>query len=206
VGQAVWISDDLAALPRPVRRELIVGGQKSGKSRRAEQLVQAWLAQSSSHRALVLATARADDAEMRQRIDRHRADRAQRLPGVPTLEEPLELAGAIARHSQPHTLLMVDCLTLWLTQWLMPAPTFEQIEPVAPVFVSQEALFFEAIQSAPGPLVLVSNEIGWGVTPLGPQVRAFVDAQGRLNQRVAQLCERVTLMAAGLPLLLKGGA
>ena len=190
------------------RSELILGGQKSGKSRRAELLAQGWLAQSSHHRALLVATGQPWDDEMRQRIARHQSDRAVRVPGMATVEEPLDLAGAVHQYSTPHTLLVVDCLTLWLTNWTMPAEDrpekFKPNQPPGHGWSAQAALFLEAIESAPGPVVLVGNEIGLGVIPMGREVRAFVDALGVLNQEVAQVCERVTLMAAGLPLTLKG--
>ncbi len=194
------------------RSELILGGQKSGKSRRAELLARHWLAQSSAHDAVLIATAQPWDEEMRQRITRHQEDRAARVPGLRTLEEPLQLAQALTQASQPQTLVVVDCLTLWLTNWLMPA------EPSAPDLASgsvsqdtpaqaaqvQIALLLQAIEQAPGPVIFVGNEIGLGVIPLGRETRAFVDALGVLNQRVAQVCERVSLMAAGLALTLKG--
>ena len=104
-----------------VRSELILGGQKSGKSRRAEMLARQWLDQADDHHAVLIATAQPWDEEMRQRIARHQADRAERVPGMVTVEEPLALAEAIVRISQPHTLVVVDCLTLWLTNLLMPA-------------------------------------------------------------------------------------
>ena len=185
--------------------ELILGGQKSGKSRRAEQLAAAWLAGSSVHRAVFIATAQPWDDEMRARIDRHQRDRAERVPGMLTVEEPLQLAEAVARHSQADTLVVVDCLTLWLTNLLMPAEGQED-RPLAPAEPAQVAQFLDAISAAPGPLVLVGNEIGLGVIPMGREVRAFVDALGSLNQQVAQRCQRVTLMAAGLPLTLKDAA
>jgi adenosylcobinamide kinase/adenosylcobinamide-phosphate guanylyltransferase len=191
------------ALP-VARSELILGGQKSGKSRRAEALAQAWLACSNQHQAVLIATAQPWDDEMRARIARHQAERAQRVPGMRTVEEPLQLAQAISAHSTPQTLIVVDCLTLWLTNWLMPASE-KSIEnmPLAQVQQAQEAMLLEAISNATGPLVLVGNEIGLGVIPMGREVRAFVDALGVLNQSVAQVCQRVTLMAAGLPLTLK---
>ena len=179
--------------------ELILGGQKSGKSRRAEQLAAAWLARSSAHRAVFIATAQPWDDEMRARIDRHQRERAERVPGMLTVEEPLQLAEAIARHSHADTLVVVDCLTLWLTNLAYPQAS-AQAEPAG------VAMFLEAISAAPGPLVLVGNEIGLGVIPMGREVRAFVDALGSLNQQVAQRCQRVTLMAAGLPLTLKDAA
>jgi len=189
------------------RSELILGGQKSGKSRRAELLARQWLAQSPAHRALLVATGQAWDDEMRERIARHQRERAARVPGLATLEEPRDLAGALARHGTPETLVVVDCLTLWLTHWLMPAaaaaPEYEPNRPPAQDWQAQAALFFEAIRQTPGPVVLVGNEIGLGVIPMGREVRAFVDALGALNQQAAQACARVTLMAAGLPLFLK---
>lgn len=202
------------------RSELILGGQKSGKSRRAESLAMAWLAQSTDHRAVFIATARAWDDEMRERIARHRQDRAARLPGMTTVEEPLQLAQAIEAHGRAGTLLVVDCLTLWLTNWLMPATglaepsgrgdendsRFKKKMPQALDASAQVAMVLGAICNTPGPVVLVGNEIGLGVIPLGREVRAFVDALGRLNQEVAQACERVTLMVAGVPVPIKGGS
>lgn len=185
------------------KSELILGGQKSGKSRRGEMLAQHWLAQSPQHRAVMVATARPWDDEMRERIRRHQQDRAERVPGMATVEEPLQLAQAITQHSAAHTLVLVDCLTLWLTNLLMPAPGYESNEPPAQAVPTHTAMILRAIESAPGPVVFVGNEIGLGVIPLGRETRAFVDALGVLNQQVAGACERVTLMAAGLPLTLK---
>ena len=223
--------------PKPLtlaRSELILGGQKSGKSRRAEALARQWLEQSTGHYAVLIATAQPWDDEMRERIQRHQQDRTQRVPGMATVEEPLALAESLAQHSRPDTLVVVDCLTLWLTNLCMPAdwgqrePTeacavghFAQVKeepaqragdteqngqphrPPAPVETAQIAMLLGAIAEAPGPVVLVGNEIGLGVIPMGREVRAFVDALGRLNQDVAATCQRVTLMAAGLPLVLK---
>ncbi|MDF1485329.1 bifunctional adenosylcobinamide kinase/adenosylcobinamide-phosphate guanylyltransferase [Ramlibacter sp. H39-3-26] len=186
--------------------ELILGGQKSGKSRRAELLARGWLAASPAHRAVLVATARYGDEEMRARIARHQAERAARVPGLLSVEEPLRLAEAIARESRPGTLVVVDCLTLWLTNLLMPLQEYEQNRPPALDLPAQTAMLLEAIRQAPGPLALVSNEIGLGVIPMGRDVRGFVDALGRLNQDVAAACARVTLMAAGLPLALKDAA
>ena len=184
------------------RSELILGGQRSGKSRRAELLARDWLAAAPAHCAVMIATGQAWDEEMRERIARHQADRAVRVPGMVTVEEPLALADALQRHSDAHTLIVVDCLTLWLTNRMMPADPAQAL-PEAAVVAAGEDLC-AAIAKAPGPVVLVGNEIGLGVIPMGREVRAFVDALGRLNQQVAATCERVTLMAAGLPLTLKG--
>lgn len=188
-----------------VKSELILGGQKSGKSRRAELLARDWLLQSPHHKAILIASAQPWDEEMHQRIVRHRQDRAERVPGLSTVEEPLQLAQTISRLSQPDTLLVVDCLTLWLTNLLMPADAqnSESNTGVAGDLIAYTAAFLIAIGEATGPVVVVSNEIGLGVIPMGQEVRAFVDALGRLNQDVAQVCDKVTLMAAGLPLSLK---
>ena len=183
------------------RSEFILGGQRSGKSRRAEELARQWMAADTAHRAVLIATGQAWDDEMRERIARHQRDRAERVPGMATLEEPLDLAAMLARHSTPQRLLVVDCLTLWLTNWMMPAQPSEEL---ARGWSGQCAAFLDALEGAPGPVILVGNEIGLGVIPLGSQVRAFVDALGVLNQRAAQNCETVTLMCAGLPLALKG--
>lgn len=190
-----------------ITTELILGGQKSGKSRRAELLARDWLAQSSDHRAVLIATGRAWDDEMRERIARHQRDRAERVPGLQTVEEPHDVAAALTRLSTPHTLVVVDCLTLWLTHWTMPmgveSMNFEQKQALALDWQAQAAMFLIAVRKTPGPVVLVGNEIGLGVIPMGREVRVFVDALGTLNQQVAQVCPRVTLMAAGLPLTLK---
>ncbi len=185
---------------RIARSELILGGQRSGKSHRAEMLARQWLDADAAHRAVLIATGQAGDEEMRERIARHQRDRAQRVPGLRTVEEPRALAEAVPAHSAPQTLIVVDCLTLWLTNLLMPADG-EPVDAAVPV-----AGLRRVIEQAAGPLVLVSNEIGLGVIPLGRETRAFVDALGGLNQTVAGACERVTWMAAGLPLNLKAPA
>jgi adenosylcobinamide kinase/adenosylcobinamide-phosphate guanylyltransferase len=179
------------------RSEFILGGQRSGKSRRAELIARHWLGASPQHRAVLIATGQAWDDEMRDRIARHQRDRADRVPGMETVEVPLALAEALHEHGALHTMVVVDCLTLWLTNVLMPA------EGVAADANAPMRDLCRAIQSAAGPVVLVGNEIGMGVIPMGRETRAFVDALGGLNQTVAAVCERVTLMAAGLPLVLK---
>lgn len=183
------------------RSELILGGQKSGKSRRAENLAQEWLAQAPAHSAWLLATGQAYDAEMAARIARHQSDRAARVPGLATMEVPLDLASALRERSRPDCLLVVDCLTMWLTNWMMPMNAHL---PGAQRWAEQADAFIDALAHAPGPVVIVGNEIGLGVIPLGREVRAFVDALGVLNQRVAAACSHATLMCAGLPLVLKG--
>ena len=189
------------------RSEFILGGQKSGKSRRAELLARDWLNGAPGHHAVLIATAQPWDVEMVERITRHQRDRAQRVPGMQTVEEPLHLADAITRLSRADTLVVVDCLTMWLTNQLMPAEVKNEFSkqnvPEVPVGHKLFAPLIVAIQNASGPVVLVGNEIGLGVIPMGQQVRAFVDALGGLNQAVAGACQRVTLMVAGLQLNVK---
>ena len=189
--------------------ELILGGQKSGKSRTAEHRAATWLAGGGGRGALLLATAWAGDVEMAQRIERHRVDRALRVPGLATLElaaqglpgqGTTDLAQAITTASTAQCLLVVDCLTLWLTQLAMPlhGPAAD----AAQLDAATAALAL-AVRSAPGPLVLVSNEIGLGVSPLSAEARRFIDALGSAHQQVAAACNRVTLMVAGCALVVK---
>ena len=186
------------------RSELILGGQRSGKSRRAELLARSWLAQSPNHEAMLIATGQPWDDEMRARIARHQLDRAERVPGMRTHEEPLALAEALIKCSNPDTLVVVDCLTLWLTNHLMPVENEVLKRPLTQQISELNAMLLGAIDGIVGPVILVGNEIGLGVIPMGRETRDFVDALGRLNQEVAAVCARVTLMVAGLPLTLKG--
>jgi adenosylcobinamide kinase / adenosylcobinamide-phosphate guanylyltransferase len=186
--------------------ELILGGQRSGKSRCAESRAVAWL-QTPGHEAVLIATATVSDPEMRARIDKHRRDRAAQVPGLQCVEEPRDLSGAIRRWSAPQRLLVVDCLTLWLANLLMPpfgdaGKTFEVLDDAG--WQAACADLIEALAAAPGPVVLVSNEIGLGVIPLGAETRRYVDELGRLHQRVAAACARVTLMVAGIEMRVKG--
>jgi adenosylcobinamide kinase/adenosylcobinamide-phosphate guanylyltransferase len=174
-------------------RELILGGQKSGKSRAAEMRANRWL-QTPGHEAVLIATAQAGDAEMAARIARHRADRAMRAPGLLTHEEPRALAAAVAHWTAAHRLVVVDCLMLWLTQMALPLHG----TPATPAQMETEGRqLAAALQGAAGPVVLVSNEIGFGVAPLSAPSRQFIDALGMLHQSLAACCERVTLMVAG---------
>ncbi len=179
--------------------ELILGGQRSGKSRAAEVRAAAWLEQ-PGRSAVLLATALAGDAEMRARISRHQADRTRRVPALLTIEEPFELARALRQHSAPSRLVVIDCLTLWLTNLLMPMQG-DALDDAT--LSSATAALCEAFRCAPGPVLLVSNEIGLGLTPLTASARRFVDELGRLHQLVAQNCERVTLMVAGIEVPVK---
>lgn len=184
--------------------EFIVGGVRSGKSRAAEARAAAWL-RNRGHEACLVATATAGDDEMGERIARHRADRALRVPALRTIEEPLALPEALREQSAVQRLVVVDCLTLWLTNLLLPRQG-TGLDDAA--YRQRQQALLDALCDAPGPVVLVSNEIGLGVMPLGHETRRFVDALGALHQQLAEVCERVTLMVAGQALVVKprGGA
>ena len=162
---------------------LILGGARSGKTARALSLCPA------PH--CYIATAEARDAEMADRIAAHRAERG---PSWDVAEAPLDLAATIAERAAPGTHLLVDCLTLWLSNLLHADRDRE----------AETANLLAAIDAVPGSVVAVSNEIGLGLVPMEPLSRAFRDAQGRLNQQVAAAATRVEFVAAGLPLVLKG--
>jgi len=182
--------------------QLILGGARSGKSRCAEGRASAWLARDPQHRATLIATAVAGDEEMAARIARHQHDRAERVPGLATVEEPLALGSTLRRLAHPRQLLLVDCLTLWLTQCLLPPPGL----PVdAHTWPRERAALLDALHDSPSPVLLVSNEIGLGLLPLAREARACVDALGHLHQDLARHCQRVTLMVAGCELSVKDG-
>lgn len=169
-------------------RTLILGGARSGKSALAERLAKA-----SGHEVVYIATAQAHDEEMAERIAHHRAQRPAHWRSV---EEPLALADALREHARPGRCVLVDCLTLWLSNLLGHADA-------ARLAGEREALLL-ALPSLTGQVLLVSNEVGLGVVPMGELTRRFVDEAGRLHQSLAVQCERVLFVAAGLPLALKG--
>lgn len=163
--------------------ELVIGGARSGKSTLAENK-----ARDSRLPVTYVATGQPLDAEMAQRIAHHRA---RRPAGWRTIEEPLTLADALRREAATKTCLLVDCLTLWLTNVLLADRDEET------------GRLLEALPTLPGHVILVSNEVGWGIVPENALARRFRDEQGWLNQRIAALADNVTLVAAGLPLVLK---
>ncbi|GMG81056.1 bifunctional adenosylcobinamide kinase/adenosylcobinamide-phosphate guanylyltransferase [Paralimibaculum aggregatum] len=165
------------------RLTLVLGGARSGKSARALALCPAPHA--------FIATAEPLDAEMAARIAAHRAERG---PDWEAVEAPLELAAAVTAAARPGRHLLVDCLTLWLSNLLHHGRDPE----------AETAALLAALAAAPGAAVLVSNELGMGLAPMNALGRAFRDAQGRLNQRIAAAADRVEFVAAGLPLTLKG--
>ncbi len=164
---------------------LVLGGARSGKSRYAERLATAmprpWL---------YIATAEALDDEMRARIADHRQRRGE---GWETLEVPLDLAEAVARAGGRYGVILIDCLTLWLSNLLLAGH-----DPVA-----ERGKLIQALKEAESPVIAVSNEVGLGIVPENALARRFRDEQGRLNMEVAAVADRVVLMAAGLPLKLK---
>lgn len=164
----------------------VTGGARSGKSRHALGIA----AGPGYHRPAFIATAEAFDEEMAERIRRHREERDARFF---TIEEPVDLAGALRRVPPGTDLVIIDCLTVWLGNLLHRGGTEEKIER-----------FLIALDDPPCPLVIVSNEVGLGGIALTPMGRAFTDLLGRLNQDVAARADRAVMMVSGLPLVLKG--
>jgi adenosylcobinamide kinase/adenosylcobinamide-phosphate guanylyltransferase len=178
---------DAAAQP-PLRSLLIVGGARSGKSRYAQKLAEA-----SGKTPVLIATATAGDAEMAERIEKHRAERSAHWHVV---EEEIDLAGVLTREAGADRVLVVDCLTLWLSNLMCAAKDAEA--------AAQDLV--ESLTCLNGPAIFVSNEIGLGIVPGTGLGRAFRDAQGRLNQSLAAACQAVVFVASGLPLQLKPNA
>jgi adenosylcobinamide kinase/adenosylcobinamide-phosphate guanylyltransferase len=165
---------------------LILGGARSGKSRHAQMIAEA-----VSLQRIYIATAEGLDGEMADRITRHQADRDDSWQ---TIEAPIGLHSAIERACKGQRSVLVDCLTMWLSNIMMAEMDVEK----------EVQRLCETVARATGPLILVSNEVGMGIVPDSALGRRFRDAQGRLNQQIAATCECVELIAAGLPLRLKG--
>jgi adenosylcobinamide kinase/adenosylcobinamide-phosphate guanylyltransferase len=170
------------------RRVLVLGGARSGKSRFAESLVE-----KSGLEAVYVATAEAGDGEMAQRIAVHRSQRGSFWH---TIETTTELAQVIAREAAPKRVLLVDCLTLWLSNILFAEKDL----------LAECDRLVGALRAASGPVVAVSNEVGLGIVPDNALSRSFRDGQGRLNQMVAEAADTVVFIAAGCPLILKNKA
>ncbi len=182
---------------------LVLGGARSGKSAYAEQMA-AQCAQQMMQPVVYLATATAGDAEMAARIAHHRA---RRPAAWRTVEAPLDLAGALQRHAAANTCVLVDCLTLWLSNLLFDGGThYPDNGPVdpGPQFAQRRDALLEVLLHLPGNIILVSNEIGFGVTPMGAVSRFFIDEAGRLHQRIATVAQQVRLIVAGCPVAVKG--
>jgi adenosylcobinamide kinase/adenosylcobinamide-phosphate guanylyltransferase len=169
-------------------RELILGGARSGKSRLAEKL-----ASDSGLAVTYIATSQALDGEMSTRIRQHRERRPSDWALV---EEPIALAQVLQQQASAERCLLVDCLTLWLTNLLM-------LEDDARLISERDALL-DCLSELPGRVILVSNETGLGVVPMGELTRRYVDEAGWLHQAIAERCQRVIFTVAGLPMLLKG--
>ncbi|RZF66120.1 bifunctional adenosylcobinamide kinase/adenosylcobinamide-phosphate guanylyltransferase [Sphingomonas populi] len=163
----------------------VLGGARSGKSRYAQARAEAIAGE-----LVFIATAQAFDAEMTDRIARHRADRDSRWL---TVEAPIALTEAIVEHGAPGRVLLVDCLTLWTSNLLLGEHDID---------AATQALE-HAITTAPGPVILVANEVGLGIVPDNALARRFRDHAGLLNQRIAAAADTVILVTAGLPLSLK---
>ena len=168
-------------------RELILGGARSGKSALAERL-----AQESGLQVVYIATAMAGDKEMASRIEQHQRRRPHSWQLV---EEPLSLVEALQHHAAADRCVLVDCMTLWLSNLLLADD--------ADLDQQREQLLV-LLPNLPGRLILVSNEVGMGIVPMGEISRRFQDESGILHQALAQCCERVILTVAGLPHILKG--
>ena len=165
---------------------LVLGGARSGKSRHA----QAWAEQHDGQLAFI-ATAQAFDAEMEERIARHRADRDARWR---TWDAPFDLPGTIGQAAPGAAAVLVDCLTLWLTNLMLAGRDVD----------AASAALQGAVRACPCPIALVANEVGFGIVPDNALARRFRDAAGRLNQQLAASVDGVVLVVAGLPLTLKG--
>lgn len=166
-------------------RVLVLGGQRSGKSRYAEELVLA-----SGRAPVYIATASVGDGEMHERIAAHRARRREVWR---TVEEPLDLAGVLLRDAGEGFHVLVDCLTLWISNLVMADRSVED----------ETTRLLDALARVTGPVVLVSGEVGLGIVPADSLSRRFADHLGTINQRVAAAVDRVVLVAAGLPMVLK---
>lgn len=169
-------------------KTLILGGVRSGKSRLAERL-----ALDSDREIVYVATATSGDEEMGRRIEAHRVRRPKDWT---LLEEPLALGSALAKLAAPGRCLLVDCLTLWLTNLLSHAG--------GSLLDQEREALLECLPGLSGDLILVSNETNMGVIPLGEISRRFCDESGSLHQALAARCDRVVLTVAGLPQVLKG--
>lgn len=169
-------------------KTLILGGVRSGKSRLAERL-----ALESKLPVTYIATATALDEEMFRRIASHQ----ERRPATwQVIEEPIKLARALTTHARPGHFIIVDCLTLWITNLLTDKDTT--------IFKSEKEALLSVISTLPSSIILVSNETNLGVTPLGELSRQYCDEAGLLHQELARDCDQVTLTIAGIPLMLKG--
>ncbi len=180
-------------------KELVIGGTRSGKSAYAENR-----AAQSARSVVYFATATAGDAEMERRIAQHRSRRPSHWGLV---EEPVRLAAALQAQATPDRCLIVDCLTLWLTNVLCagndPRAPADAFRVNHALLARERDQLLAVLPELPGSIILVSSEVGMGIMPMGELTRVFSDEAGLLNQAVAAICHQVTLVVAGLPHLLK---
>ena len=173
-------------------KTFILGGARSGKSSYAEKL-----AEDSGLEVIYIATAQVYDEEFAERVRLHR----QRRPAHwQLIEEPFFLAKTLRDNARVDRILLVDCLTLYLAQWICP----DCHAPEGKTWQEERADLLNTLNSIPSSVILVSNEVGLGIVPMGGINRHYQDEAGRLNQAVASNCEQAVFMAAGLPLKLKG--
>lgn len=171
-----------------MRMMLFTGGSRSGKS----ALAQRW-AEAQGARRVYIATAGIRDMEMAERVRRHQAARGE---GWTTFEEPLDVVGAIGRAEPRADVVLVDCITLWLSNLMA--------EDDDASLMSHVRALAAALDDVPLPVALVTNEVGWGIVPPTPLGRRFRDLAGECNQQLAAACEGVVLAVSGLPLAVKG--
>lgn len=174
-------------------KELILGGARSGKSALAMQR-----AMTSNFDVTFIATATAGDTEMSARIKRHKVDRPSHWK---LIEEPIALADVLSQQAAPQHCLLIDCLTLWLSNFIDDHTVDSNFNEKK--LLQQKNALLETLPQLPGHIIFVSNEVGFGITPIGQVNRRFIDEAGRLHQQLADICDQVTLTVAGLPLLIK---
>ncbi|WP_299805242.1 bifunctional adenosylcobinamide kinase/adenosylcobinamide-phosphate guanylyltransferase [uncultured Shewanella sp.] len=173
-------------------KQLVIGGARSGKSRLAQEYAVTWQAQTQGD-VIVIATAEVSEGAMAKRIAHHKSHRPK---GWRVIETCLDLPQALIEHSKCNNLILVDCLTLWLSNCLLSEVSWQQ---------HKQALL-AAMTQLPGEVIFISNEVGQGIVPLGELSREFVDESGWLHQALAKQVDKVTMAVAGLPLVLKSPA
>jgi adenosylcobinamide kinase / adenosylcobinamide-phosphate guanylyltransferase len=176
-------------------RTLLIGGARSGKS----SLAALWAAE-RSHNVCCIVTATASDDEMAARINAHRRERPQHWR---VREEPLRLGAALREEGRAGDLLLVDCLTLWTANCLWPPQASSHLQADLPGWYTEREAFLSSLHATSNEMIIVSNEVGASLVPENAAARLFRDEQGRLNQLVAAVCDRVFLVTAGLALRLK---
>lgn len=172
-------------------QHLILGGARSGKSHYAEQLAHA-----SNKQVIYIATGTIGDDEMQERISKHQSERPRYWE---TIEEPVLIADIIKQYSGSNNYLLVDCLTLWLSNILFDSEGNYQED----IFLQQKQALLDRLPDLQTDIALVSNEVGLGIVPIDKMSRRFVDETGKLHQQLAAICSHVTLVTAGLPQALK---